>query len=147
MLKFYFQFPHLSSLTFSLQPSAEKSQFTCPTRSRPAVQPGVAGCSRSTRAQPCRFAPFLPRGRSTRTTKGLIRESCSSPFKRCTMHMYWHRLVAVCVYSFCFFFAATPQAQAVSKDDDEAALLNAALTGQEPPAAAEPNTCKPSKSK
>ena len=99
MLKFCFQFPHLSSLTFSLQPSAEKSHFTCPTRSRPAVQPGVAGCSRST--QPCRFAPFLPRGRSTRTTKGLIRESCSSPFKRCTMHMYWHRLVAVCVF---FFF-------------------------------------------
>ena len=141
MLKFYFQFPYLSSLTFSLQPSAEKWHFTCPTRSRPAVQPGVAGCCRSN--QPCRFAPFLPRGRSTRTTKGLIRESCSSPSKRCTMHMYWHRLVAVCV----FFFAATPQAQAVSKDDDEAALLNAAITGQEPPAAAEPNTCKPCKSK
>ena len=103
MLKFYFQFTYLSSLTFSLQRSAEKSHFTCPTRSRAAVQPGVAGCSRST--QPCRFAPFLPRGRSTRTTKGLIRESCSSPFKRCTMHMYWHRLVAVCVF---FFFFLQP---------------------------------------
>ena len=73
-------------------------------------------------------------------TRRCTREGVKFHFVRAQFSFY-----CMGTFLFFFFFAATPQAQAVPKDYGEAALLNAALTGKEP--TADPNTFNPRKSK